>query len=108
MELLSLIIFSIIGVISGVYVFNDCKKRNMSFFWSIPVFFPLYGLIILIIYFFLRKPIFAYQETKTPEKTNLNTNPELNIRIIPETCPHCKSPNTKKIRLCEWCGNQIV
>ena len=28
--------------------------------------------------------------------------------IIPETCPHCKNPNTKRIRLCEWCGNQIV
>jgi hypothetical protein len=28
--------------------------------------------------------------------------------VIPETCPHCKSPNTKKIRLCEWCGSQII
>lgn len=28
--------------------------------------------------------------------------------IIPEICPHCKNPNTKKIRLCEWCGNQIA
>jgi len=27
---------------------------------------------------------------------------------IPDHCPHCKNPNTKKIRLCEWCGNQIV
>jgi hypothetical protein len=26
---------------------------------------------------------------------------------IPEICPHCKNPNTKNIRLCEWCGNQI-
>jgi uncharacterized membrane protein YhaH (DUF805 family) len=28
--------------------------------------------------------------------------------IIPITCPHCKNPNSKKIRICEWCGNQIV
>ena len=28
--------------------------------------------------------------------------------IIPEICPHCKNPNTKRIRLCEWCGNQII
>ncbi len=28
--------------------------------------------------------------------------------IIPESCPHCKSPNSKKIRICEWCGNQII
>jgi uncharacterized membrane protein YhaH (DUF805 family) len=25
---------------------------------------------------------------------------------IPNTCPHCKSPNTKKLRECEWCGNR--
>jgi hypothetical protein len=28
--------------------------------------------------------------------------------IIPDVCPHCKNPNTKLIRLCEWCGNQII
>ena len=27
---------------------------------------------------------------------------------MPDTCPHCKNPNTKKIRECEWCGSQIV
>ncbi len=27
---------------------------------------------------------------------------------VPDVCPHCKNPNTKKIRLCEWCGNQII
>ena len=27
---------------------------------------------------------------------------------IPDTCPNCKNPNTMKIRLCEWCGNQII
>jgi hypothetical protein len=27
---------------------------------------------------------------------------------IPEICPHCKNPNSKKIRICEWCGGQIV
>ena len=26
---------------------------------------------------------------------------------IPTTCPHCKNPNTKKLRECEWCGNEI-
>lgn len=28
--------------------------------------------------------------------------------VVPETCPHCRNPNSKKIRLCEWCGNQII
>ena len=27
---------------------------------------------------------------------------------IPDICPHCKNPNTKHIRLCEWCGSQII
>jgi hypothetical protein len=26
---------------------------------------------------------------------------------IPDHCPHCKNPNTKKLHLCEWCGSQI-
>ena len=26
---------------------------------------------------------------------------------IPDQCPHCKNPNTKKLHLCEWCGSQI-
>jgi hypothetical protein len=26
---------------------------------------------------------------------------------IPTNCPTCKNPNTKLIRLCEWCGSQI-
>ena len=27
---------------------------------------------------------------------------------IPESCPNCKNPNTRKTRLCEWCGGQII
>jgi hypothetical protein len=37
--------------------------------------------------------------------TLISTSKE--TQSIPDDCPHCKSPNTKKIRLCEWCGNQI-
>jgi len=25
---------------------------------------------------------------------------------IPDVCPHCKNPNTKKLQDCEWCGNK--
>lgn len=38
--------------------------------------------------------------------TEGNNNNEL--KQLPDTCPHCKNPINKKIRLCEWCGNQIV
>lgn len=27
---------------------------------------------------------------------------------IPTTCPHCKSPNEKKILVCEWCGGKVM
>jgi len=40
---------------------------------------------------------------KVSDSKNFNDN-----IIIPESCPHCKSPNSKKIRICEWCGNQII
>lgn len=23
-------------------------------------------------------------------------------------CPHCKNPNSKFVRECEWCGNQMI
>ena len=40
----------------------------------------------------------------TNESSNKSTHEAINV---PDFCPLCKSPNTKKIRLCEWCGNQI-
>ena len=39
---------------------------------------------------------------------NLNEGVQSNKIQIPTVCPNCKNPNTKKIRLCEWCGNQII
>ena len=38
-------------------------------------------------------------------------NSEIPINIskkIPAICPQCKNPNTKLVRECEWCGNQII
>jgi len=61
-------------------------------------------------YLIARKPLvkFTNGQNKVKENshsTNRNNSQEI---IIPDVCPHCKSPNSKKIRLCEWCGNQIV
>ena len=39
---------------------------------------------------------------------NLSNNIESEKIVIPDTCPHCKNPNTKKIKECEWCGNKII
>ena len=37
-----------------------------------------------------------------------STKGQDNLNAIPDACPHCKNPNTKGIRLCEWCGGQIA
>ena len=28
--------------------------------------------------------------------------------LIPTSCPHCKSPNEKKVLVCEWCGSKVM
>lgn len=102
------IMLLIFSVLSGIYVFKDCNKRNMSTLWSVSVIIPVFGLIFFTIYLFLRKPIDIELDTMTLRESNLNSNSSFNTTITPETCPHCKSPNTQKNRICEWCGNQIV
>jgi hypothetical protein len=49
-------------------------------------------------------------QTETSENIIVANASDINSEniIIPETCPNCKSPNSKKIRICEWCGNQII
>ncbi len=36
------------------------------------------------------------------------SSPMATAVVMPDICPHCKNPNTRKTRLCEWCGSQIV
>ena len=52
-------------------------------------------------------PMGKYLHEKCNSTIIKTENNNQNI-IIPDTCPHCKNPNTKKISLCEWCGNQIT
>jgi transposase-like protein len=54
---------------------------------------------------------YKFNPNKIRPTPNISGNqinlPSSSTSKIPETCPHCKNPNTKRIRLCEWCGNQI-
>jgi hypothetical protein len=89
-----------------LFILNDTKKRNMSKNWALISFFNLIGLLIYIV---SRKPLSnntILNADNTPN--NIINSPSSTDSTIPETCPHCHSPNSKKIRLCEWCGNQIV
>jgi len=68
-------------------------------------------IIILLIYLLKRKQNSVKNNNILAKNTEFSYKTEQpapeNISI-PETCPQCKNPNTKRIRLCEWCGNQIA
>ena len=62
---------------------------------------------IILVIFFIRK---GSKDMKNSKADNRNNTSRLNTENkiqIPDICPHCKNLNTKRIRLCEWCGNQI-
>jgi Ca2+/Na+ antiporter len=66
--------------------------------------FLLAVLIFFVIYF-----LYVRAYTKSNMKENENCKQISNISLdMPDTCPHCKNPNSKKTRTCEWCGNQII
>ena len=53
---------------------------------------------------------FKGKEAITVENSAINKIQDTVVTSLnmPDKCPHCKNPNPKKIRLCEWCGNQII
>ena len=72
-------------------------------------FAPFLVMILLVIFYkkYQKKTMDKEINRSISESEIQITQDEQQI-IIPDTCPHCKNPNSKKIRLCEWCGNQIV
>jgi hypothetical protein len=72
--------------------------------------FVLFIVMILLVFFYKKHQ----KRIMNKEINRYVNNLEIPIiqdelqTVIPDTCPHCKNPNTKKIRLCEWCGNQII
>jgi hypothetical protein len=108
-------------------IFSNTKKNNIRIILQIILFvFDLnlfldgywgWGLLFLVILLFSVfnkykwESIFKENLTSHNENTQTSQNEEtapMDELIIPETCPHCKSPNEKRIRLCEWCGLQII
>ena len=62
---------------------------------------------VLIIRYFIRKGRKDMMESHDKINNNKLQNNSSGL-VIPKICPHCKSPNIKLIRSCEWCGNQII
>jgi hypothetical protein len=104
MSIAKYIIPLFIGIACIIYIRTDARKRNMSLVWALLGFFNLIGLIIYLI---VRKPLVNKQHINSDLLFQDKHLPN-DVLTIPDTCPHCKNPNTKKIRLCEWCGGQIV
>lgn len=68
-------------------------------------------IIIVILLLFLSVSRIIYKEMNElyNHPTMYDTEQkEETIFIIPDSCPHCKNPNIRKLRVCEWCGSQIV
>jgi hypothetical protein len=79
----------------------------LGIFLSPSILLLIFLLSIILIFLFKRKRKINTRDIQSIQTSDNqhHTSPAL---IIPEDCPHCKNPNTKRIRLCEWCGNQII
>ena len=81
----------------------------MSSLWGLNILIIL-CIIILLIY--LQRKLNSVKNNnilaKHSEFSEKTEQPATENIVILDTCPHCKNPNTKRIRLCEWCGNQII
>lgn len=116
-ENLLILIIIIINLPAVFFLIASGTKRSHDFGDSgiLQIFLPFY--ILFLLYKNSENGTNVYGENPTDIKAHNNqlkqTTPHVqepvnaNIKI-PDKCPHCKNPNTKKIRLCEWCGNQII
>ena len=91
----------------SIKLVKEAKRRKINYrFWRalciIGVFFPLISMALI----YMLYAIFTGKKDKDKEVSK-DTNVSYENVIIPDICPLCKSPNTKKTRECEWCGNKI-
>jgi hypothetical protein len=56
----------------------------------------------------LKESLIILHKYKGDIKDYLKSNSIIEKNVLPDKCPHCKNPNTKLVRECEWCGNQII
>lgn len=68
-----------------------------------------YLIIVFAIYFIFR---FCYNYFKYGHSHKKNPLNEQSYQVkeitIPDKCPHCKNPNISKMKICEWCGGNVI
>ena len=108
------ILFFVIGIILlliGIFylIVSEGELREIGIIYPIALILSIVSFIFSYRYKkreSLSAPLASQSADNIPIIDTMATN---NTQvIIPDTCPHCKNPNTKRIRLCEWCGNQIA
>ena len=81
--------------------------QNFDFSWKKDAFIAL--TIILVIYvlvcwFIVGNSLIRKIRQDIKRKRKEDKKSKI---VIPDTCPHCRNPNTNKTLVCEWCGNKI-
>ena len=70
------------------------ENDTIIFHYKLPSFIFLPGQLVLISH-------------KQKERENIQNN-DAQVQIQPAgKCPQCKNPNSKNLKICEWCGHQI-
>ncbi|MDP4636414.1 MAG: hypothetical protein NWS43_01055 [Crocinitomicaceae bacterium] len=77
-------------------VVNVSEGDVISFRYKLPIFVFLSGSLII------------ENHTKGTPSNAASTGYSNDTTSIPSTCPNCKNPNAKGIRICEWCGSNIA
>ena len=108
------ILFFVIGIILlliGIFylIVSEGELREIGIIYPIALILSIVSFIFSYRYKkreSLSAPLASQSADNIPIIDTMATN---NTQvIIPETCPHCKNPNTNRSTTCEWCGNQIA
>jgi len=77
---------------------------GLADYWNIDVSFMRIIFIVLGILQGLGGIIYLIIWAVTPKQKEIAGFFGQEVQNI---CPHCKNPNSKKLKECEWCGNEI-